>query len=70
MALYEIVLRFPDRDEVRLTDRALDVGDTLSIGGQTWRVFGTEVPRSAVAAARYVCDSGGEIRGSLRTSRR
>ena len=31
MAVYEVVLRFQDRDEVRLTDRPLEVGGTLEI---------------------------------------
>jgi hypothetical protein len=54
MAVYEVVLRFHDRDEVRLTDRPLDVGTSLNIGGAEWLVESQEAQRGA-AAMRYVC---------------
>lgn len=38
MALYEVVLCFQDREEVRLTDRPPRVGETVEIGRRRWIV--------------------------------
>jgi len=54
MAVYEVVLRFLDRDEVRLTDRPIEVGGTLEIAGSGWLVESKE-PQDGQAAARYIC---------------
>jgi hypothetical protein len=54
MAVYEVVLRFPDRDEVRLTDRPIEVGGTLEINGSGWLVE-SEEPHDGRAAARLIC---------------
>ena len=54
MAVYEVVLRFLDRDEVRLTDRPIEVGGTLEIEGSGWLVESKE-PQDGQAAARYIC---------------
>ena len=54
MALYEVVLRFRDREEVRLTDRPLEVGHTVRIEGAEWLVERRH-PRRGAKAARYVC---------------
>lgn len=54
MAVYEVVLRFQDREEVRLTDRPLDVGNTLAIEGREWFVESREAKRGR-AAARFIC---------------
>jgi hypothetical protein len=55
MAMYEVVLRFPDRDEVRLTDRPIEVGGTLEIGGSGWLVESEDPHDGRAAAARYIC---------------
>jgi hypothetical protein len=54
MPLYEVLLRTEGREEIRLTDRAYTVGQTLMIGNRTWVVSevrpGTErSPRRFVA---------------------
>jgi hypothetical protein len=55
--LYEIVLRFPDRDEIRLTDRnGYRVGQEITIAGRSYRVTGTEEPRETSAGARFVLE--------------
>ena len=54
MALYEVVLRFQDRDEVRLTDRPLEVGGTLEIVGSGWLVE-SEEPHDGQGAVRFIC---------------
>jgi hypothetical protein len=54
MAVYEVVLRFPDRDEVRLTDRRLELGATLEIERSGWLVE-SEEPHDGQAAARFIC---------------
>jgi len=47
MALYEVVLRFPDHDEVRLADRdGYQPGTEVVIGQRTYVVVGTEPPQS------------------------
>jgi hypothetical protein len=53
MAVYEVVLRFQDREEVRLTDRPLEVGTTVQIGGQRWVVEGRDAERGQ--SVRYLC---------------
>jgi hypothetical protein len=54
MAVYEVVLRFPDRDEVRLTDRPIELGGTIEIEGNGWLVESQEA-NEGLAAARYIC---------------
>ena len=54
MAVYEVVLRFDDRDEVRLTDRPLEVGQNVLITGNEWLVQRCE-PRAERDGARYIC---------------
>jgi hypothetical protein len=52
--LYEVVLRFADRDEVRLHDRVLGVGSKLHILGREWVGVAFEPPARPDAAARIV----------------
>jgi hypothetical protein len=54
MALYEILLRYDDRDEVRLGDSPLEVGSSVEIAGSAWLVQG-ERARRGRRAARFVC---------------
>jgi hypothetical protein len=54
VAVYEVILRFEDREEVRLTDRPLEVGDNLRITGSEWLVQRCE-PRPERDGARYIC---------------
>jgi hypothetical protein len=55
MALYEVVLRFPDHDEVRLADRdGYQPGTEVVIGQRTYVVVGTEPPESRNASERFV----------------
>jgi hypothetical protein len=54
MAVYEVVLRFEDREEVRLTDRPLEVGSNVNITGSEWLVESYEAPPEP-DAARYIC---------------
>jgi hypothetical protein len=55
MSLYEVHLVRNDDDEIRLTDHALHVGETVSIGEQTWRVQQEAPPERADAVTRYIC---------------
>jgi hypothetical protein len=54
MAVYEVVLRFDDREEVRLTDRPLEVGTNVEITGSYWVVESYERRRKP-KLARYLC---------------
>jgi hypothetical protein len=57
MALYEVVLRYPDRDEVRLTDAPLSTSSTVEIAGETWTVTLDREPTTDMAATpRFLCE--------------
>jgi hypothetical protein len=55
MPLYEVLLIRDDEQETRLTDRAMRVGETVSIGEEPWLVQSETTPERADAAARYIC---------------
>ena len=55
--LYELVLRYPDREEVRLTDQPLTVGETFQIDYEEWFVAEKDDrPENPRASARLICD--------------
>jgi hypothetical protein len=54
MAVYDILLRYDDRDEVRLTDAPFEVGSTIEIAGRLWLVE-SEQARRGKSRARYTC---------------
>jgi hypothetical protein len=55
--LYEIVLRFSVRDEIRLTDRkGYHDGQEVLIAGRRFLVTGREQPQAASAAGRFVLE--------------
>ena len=56
MALYEIVLRRPHReDEIRFTDHEPRVGSTLLIENRPWRVERAADSEHPIARTRYIC---------------
>jgi hypothetical protein len=56
MAVHEIVMRRPDRDdEIRLTDQAPMIGSTLKIDGQPYTVESTAPSPRSIDGNRYVC---------------
>jgi hypothetical protein len=60
VALYEIVLRFPDRDEIRITDsNGYHHGQEVVIAGRRFLVTGSEQPQAASAAGRFVLEPHG-----------
>jgi hypothetical protein len=68
--LYEIVLRFPDRDEIRLTDQdGYADGEEVVIAGRRFRVTGREPPRAASAVGRFVLEPRGWYSGSPQVTR-
>ena len=57
MPLYEILLRFPDRDEIRLTDRSgYRTGEEILIDGRRFLVTGKEPPEAPRAEDRFVLE--------------
>ena len=64
MALYEILLRYHDRDEVRLTDSPLEVGSSVEIAGSAWLVQSERAWRGG--GSRYICVELGEESRELR----
>ena len=53
MPLYEIVLRYPDRDEVRITDHDPRVDGHVNVNGETWPLVAETRPSDASVARRY-----------------
>lgn len=54
--LYEIVLSFSDRDELRVTDRGpYTVGETIRIDEREWVIVRQERPTDPSAVTRYIC---------------
>ena len=70
MPLYEIVLRYPDRDEIRITDRnGYEVGGEVVIAGRRFVVSGTEPaaaagPQPVPVDVRFVIEPRDEHRAS------
>jgi len=56
MPVYEIVLQFADREELRVTDRPVAMGDELEILGKSWTVVGEREPEENRASGRFVCE--------------
>ena len=55
MPLYEVLLIRDDEDETRLTDHALEVGETFPVGEERWMVEREESPDRTDAVTRYIC---------------
>jgi hypothetical protein len=64
MACYEVVLRYPDRDELRFTDRPLPTDRLVEIAGQTWSVTLEREPADIAATERFLCELMTPQRGS------
>lgn len=56
MAFFEVLLRYPDRDELRLTDRPLPTDRLVEIAGETWSVTLEREPADIAATARFLCE--------------
>ena len=55
MPLYEVLLVRDDDSELRLTDHALHVGETVTIAEQRWMVEREAPAERASADVRYIC---------------
>ena len=53
--MYELVLWFQGKEDVRITDQPVSVGQTLVIDGIKWLVAAQDLPRDPNATARYIC---------------
>ena len=63
MPIYEVVLRYPDRDELRFTDRRLPTDRLVEIAGATWSVTVDGAPADIAATARFLCELTTSQRG-------
>jgi hypothetical protein len=54
LPLYEIVLCFPDRTEIRITDRDPQADGHVRVNGVELPIASESVPDTARAARRYV----------------
>jgi hypothetical protein len=54
MPLYEIVLRYPDRDEVRITDRDPRKDGVVRVGGLRWEIIAEKPGQSPGVTRRYI----------------
>ncbi|MGH3135181.1 MAG: hypothetical protein ACRDPV_01640 [Gaiellaceae bacterium] len=70
MPLYEIVLRYPEREKVVLSEIPLQTGKTVEIAGRHWLVFDSLAPSSEGNRVRFVCRPTDErsVNGSSRAS--
>jgi hypothetical protein len=64
MPLYEIVLRYPERDKVVLSETPLQTGKTVEIAGRRWLVFDSFVPSPDANRVRFVCRPTDEQNGN------
>ena len=55
MALYEIVLSFPDYEASFFVDERPTVGEPLRLGEQAWQVVWEDDSEFSQVAARFVC---------------
>jgi hypothetical protein len=53
--VYELVLWFQGKEDVRIVDQPASVGQTLVIDGIKWLVEAQDLPRDPNATARYIC---------------
>jgi hypothetical protein len=57
MALYEIVLTYPDCETSFFSDRRPEVGETLQLGPESWYVVYEDESQFRYVAARFLCRS-------------
>jgi hypothetical protein len=53
--VYELVLWFQGKEDVRITDQPVSVGQTLLIDDIKWLVEAQDLPRDPNATARFIC---------------
>jgi hypothetical protein len=53
--LYEIVLRYPDREHVVLSETPLEEGTTVELAGRTWIVLESVRPAHDRRRIRFIC---------------
>src|SRR4051794_30175027 len=55
--LYEVVMRYPERTRMRLTDQVPQIGDTIRAYGLSWEVVCVDrEPDTVRGTARFHCD--------------
>ena len=54
MPAYEVVLRFAAREEVRLSDQPLAVGQTITVGGREWVAMSEQEAHDSFCTRRFV----------------
>ncbi len=59
--MYEVVLRYDGQEDVRITDQAVTVAQTLAIDNRKWQVERAERPQTAGASGRFVCTPTGSV---------
>jgi hypothetical protein len=52
---YELVLWFRGKEDVRITDKPVSIGQTFVIDDIRWLVEAQDLPRDPNATARYIC---------------
>jgi hypothetical protein len=53
--LYEIELRYPEREALVLSEIPLEPGKTVQLAGRTWYVFDAVPPRDDGDHTRFLC---------------
>jgi hypothetical protein len=53
--VYEIVLRYPDRERVVVSETPLEPGRTVDLAGRTWMVLELVRPAEPPPRIRFIC---------------
>ena len=64
MPLYEIVLRYPGKDKVVLSETPLPTGEAVEIAGRRWLVFDSFASSPEANRVRFVCRPTDEQNGN------
>jgi hypothetical protein len=62
--LFEIVLRYPDRERIVYSETPLQPGTTVELAGRKWVVLRKLRSGRAGVRARFVCGPSGEAGGA------
>jgi hypothetical protein len=66
--VFEIVLRYPDRERVVFSETPLEPGMTVELAGRTWMVLEAVRPRWGGGRVRFLCEPQDDARAPAGTT--
>jgi hypothetical protein len=66
--LYEIVLCYPNREHVVLSETPLDPGSTVELAGRSWIVLESIRPMQNAQRIRFICGLSDDSAASAKTN--